>query len=124
DQALDCWLSNHPNVVDNMNYSDSSVTYVPWPDWPASVKTELRVFFTQMVLWYHAGMPPDYPKLFEVVIDVSPGGWPHGPWLSEAKGRRVYLALLANALAAELTHAFGWSITTYTPIDLYHLLGM
>ena len=45
-------------------------------------------------------------------------------WMTEAMGQRVYLSQVANNLAAELTGAFSWTITTYTPADLTLLLSM
>jgi hypothetical protein len=44
--------------------------------------------------------------------------------MSDALGHRVYFSHVANSLAAELTGAFAWTITTYDVNSMYELLGM
>jgi len=129
--ALDCWLVYHPDVAGAMFYQDSVFTGT-WPTWPSAAKSQLHVLFDQMVAWYHAGMPAAYPKQYP--IPIPPGGPPQQPtpsppgadefWMTEAMGKRVYLSHLANSLAAELTAAYPWTITQYTPSELTLLLSM
>lgn len=123
--ALDCWLNQHPDVAGAMFYQDSSYSGT-WPTWPTAVKNQLRLYFNQMAVWYKVGMPPaSYPKPFPVPIpELGPPDPVYGFWMSEATGKRVYLSQAANSLAAELTAAFSWTITTYTPPQLTLLLSM
>jgi hypothetical protein len=128
-KALDCWLDHHPDVAGALYYEDSGFKGT-WASWPPTVKSQLHTDFDQMVAWYHGGMPPGGPNPFP--MPVPAGGAPQMPapgagsafWMTEAIGKRVYLSQAANNLAAELTAAFPWSITTYTPSQLKLLLSM
>lgn len=122
--ALDCWLRKHPSVAEAMSYE--SPTYGgSWPTWPAAVKNEFYSYFNRMSLWYKQGMQPSYPTLFPVPVPWQ--GQPDpvfGFRMTNAMAWRVYLSQTANSLAAELTGAFPWTITTYAPAPLSLLLAM
>jgi len=123
--ALNCWLRDNPNMAGAMFYEDSSYKGT-WTTWPLAVKAQFVQYFNLIVSWYDAGMPPaTYPQLFLVQIpELGPADPMYGFWMSEALGTQVYLSQVANSLAAELTAAFSWSITSYTPSELSLLLSM
>lgn len=129
DAALDCWLNQHPDVAGAMNYTDSAFNGT-WPSWPQPVKDQMHHDFDQMVVWYYGGAGTPFPHQFP--IPIPPGGAPQadGPgsqesfWMTEDMGKSVYLSEVANNLAAELTAAFPWTITTYTPQQLAMVVGM
>jgi hypothetical protein len=124
DSALDCWLFYHPDVAAVMFYQDPSNTS-SWPNWPAGPRGQLHYYFNQMVLWYAAGMPPSYPSQFAVPVPkLGPTDPVYGFWMPNGLVRRIYISQVANSLAAELTAAFSWTITTYTQPQLSLLLNM
>jgi hypothetical protein len=124
DSALDCWLSHHPNVSAAMFYQDQNNGYA-WPNWPAGVKSQLHLYFNQLALWYAAGMPPSYPIQFSAPVPaLGPADPMYGFWMPNGLARRIYVSQVANSLAAELTAAFSWTITTYTYAQLTLLLSM
>jgi hypothetical protein len=112
--ALICWLGQNPNVAEEMWYRPAPGEF-GWVQWPIDVKKELVADFKQMVEWYLDGMQPSKaPHLFPDVIPVSAMDDPtchHG--MTVQMGRTVYLAVVANSLAAELTEQYPWSIATY-----------
>jgi hypothetical protein len=121
--ALTCWLDQNPNVAAAMYYENSSY-FGTWPTWPTKIKQRLFHYFVLMVLWYGKGMPPaTAPQLFPEQIPLSGPKDPTWGWgMPEDLGTKVYLAQVANCLAAELTAQFSWSIATYTPDQLSLLL--
>ncbi|MGO9058766.1 MAG: hypothetical protein ACLQU2_15460 [Candidatus Binataceae bacterium] len=123
--ALDCWLNQHPDVAAAMSYTNASYSGA-WPTWPTPIKNRLRFYFNQMVVWYKAGMPPaSYPQPFPMPVpEQGPTDPVYGFGISQGMGTQVYLSQVGNSLAAELTAAFSWTITTYTPAELILLLSM
>jgi hypothetical protein len=123
--ALDCWLTRHPDVAGAMWFFDPAFNSNLWSTWPQPVKDQMHEHFKQMVLWYKAGMPAKYPQPFPFPVPtLGPPDPAYGFWMPESLGRRIYLSQVANSLAAELTGAFPWTITTYTPAQLTLLLSM
>jgi len=121
--ALDCWLTKHPDVANAMVYIDSAGGGT-WSQWPAATKTAFYQYFNDMVGWYATGAGPKYPKPFAAPIAVEDaGGAGADVWVAEPLGRTVCVSQMANNLAAELTAAFPWSITSYTADELALLLG-
>lgn len=123
--ALICWLDQNQSVANQMHYqSQSAKVYYGWNQWPVEVKTELVADFKQMAEWYLDGMQPSKaPQFFPDVIPVSATADPTcGRWMTVQMGRTVYLAWVANSLAAELTEKYPWSIATYNTDALDYLL--
>jgi hypothetical protein len=123
--ALECWLEAHPSVASNIRWIPPSGS-VAWKDWPFALKHELGHHFWQAVMWYRQGMPPAFPKPFPILLPKTLPGDPKyfgGLRMSEQTAKSIYLSCVANALAAELTGIFPWTITSYTAEDLWHLLG-
>ena len=125
DAALECWLKNHPDVSQAMQFTQSG--FNGWyADWPGQAKSDFHKYFNAMVLFYKFGTPPDFPQPVPTpLLRQGPALQPlGGTWMAEAEGRTEYLLLAGNNIAAELTAAFPWSIATYSAPDLYTLLAM
>jgi|WetSurMetagenome_2_1015567.scaffolds.fasta_scaffold04691_2 hypothetical protein len=126
EQAVACWLQQHPDVANAMIFYDSTGGG-PWSRWKPQRRTQFFAYFNQMVKWYNAGaVGGQYPSPFDFPIQPEP--LPPAPGLGymyrDSLGRVVYLSLVANNLAAELTAAFPWSIANYAPAELTLLLNM
>ena len=125
DSALSCWLDQNPKVAAAMYFENSSY-YGTWPTWPAAVKQQFFQYFDLMVCWYN--QVPARVGGYQLFPDRIPVSGPKDPtwglWMPEDLGAKVYLAQVANCLAAELTGQFSWRISTYTPSQLSLLLAM
>ncbi len=123
--AVDCWLAHHPTVAGAMWYEGANFSGT-WPTWPASLKNRFHSSFDQMVLFYTQGMPAGYPQPIANPLPLQgPPDYTHwGFFLSESDGQTAYALLVANNIAAELTAAFPWSITTYTASQASMLLAI
>jgi len=123
--ALLCWLEQNPNVANAMWYQPAP-SPAGWNQWPIDVKKELVADFKQMAEWYLDGMQPSKaPQFFPDVIPMSTATADPNcvRSMTGQAGRTVFLAVVANSLAAELTEKYSWSITTYDPTELFQLLS-
>jgi hypothetical protein len=112
--ALLCWLDQNTNVAVEMWYGPVP-NEVGWIQWPIDAKKELVADFKQMAEWYLDGMQPSKaPQLFPDVVPVSATADPTcGHGMTVQMGNKVYIAVVANSLAAELTERYPWSIAKF-----------
>ena len=124
DAQLGCWLDENPKVANAMIFGDATY-YGTWKYWPISVKEELAKDFKLLAGWYLEDTPSTTaPQLFPViVVPTGPVDPVWSLWMSEKLGRSIYLSVVANNLAVELTGYLPWTITTYGPAELSSLLN-
>lgn len=118
---LDCWLTEHPEVSKLISWAAPDSSQVYWKDWPVVLKDRLHHHFGEMVAWYGNEMPINCPAPFPMPLPKTLPGDPlagGGLKMMESTALNVYLSHIGNSLAAELTGAFSWSVTNYTPAQL------
>ena len=126
DLILAAWLKEHPKVAKAIVFHGEHYDgdWTTWPDW---LRTMLNDQFAVMLPWYGQHMPQPNPAPFPDPIPREIAGeWQYGFGLimGKTRGEHVYLSYVANALAAEMTGAFPWSITGYSSDHLKLLFDM
>lgn len=119
--VLDCWLKANPKVSNRIEWKSPGVSALPWKNWPADLKHQLRQHFWLAFLWHRQKMPFPCPQPFSMPRPESIPGDPNiwfGFCMTEKVARSIYLSHVANSLAAELRGVFPWSITSYTEHNL------
>ena len=126
-QILDCWLGNHPAVALQINwyFPNQQPSIVSYPSWPAWLKSELNTEWDLAMKYYGwqiAGPLQRFPEPIPKGV--------YDPKYSDAYttmdpniAKAVYLSFVANALATEMSNAFGWSIAPYSATQLAELLN-
>jgi len=119
DAQLTCWLEEATNVSGAM-YWEGPSSYLPWKQWPPQIKQELADSFKLIAGWYLLGMPAgSAPQFFpDIITPTGPIDPVQGFWMSGKQGTSIYLAIVANSLAAELTGYLPWSIAHYNQTTL------
>lgn len=128
---LDCWLRNNPAVANAIVWETAhgiSPTPLAWPDWTKAMKDELRQAWMDARAWHDGGMtqftgtfiedpppnqdhPPDDAEFFRTVFDARTQAFP------------LYLAIVAQSLAAEIDGWVPWSLRGYDSESLEQLLS-
>ncbi|HEY8245477.1 MAG TPA: hypothetical protein VII68_18570 [Casimicrobiaceae bacterium] len=126
-KLLDCWLAQNPKIANAIVWEPTSGDEVAWPAWSPHMKAALREAWMDARAWHAAGMshyggtvvadpPPnqDVPPEsgpFRTVLDGPTQAWP------------LYLAIVAQSLAAEIEGWVPWSLRGYADDALPHLLS-
>src|SRR5260370_11485134 len=113
---LDPWLSAHGNVAKALvwDFSNGGQPYASWPE-PATAR--LRAAFALAWNGKPSGLvdpPPNVAVYNDTDFPITV--------LSGANAFALYLALVANSLAAEIGHRLPWSVTCYSDAALATLL--
>lgn len=123
---VDYYLTLHPSIAAAILWSPTYGTYVPWSQWTAQQKADLRQAFAWEWQWYTGGMnvyggwayadPPN---------NLEPCG-PNSPWtrtvLDSTTAWHLYVSFVAHALAVDAGGWVPYKLDAYNDQELRRLL--